>query len=385
MNKPKKVLIFSHAYFPNWVGGAEIALKEITDRISRNEIEFHLITLGADEPEEKIGNINIHRVRPFGVFTYNKILHKIAKYLFIFQAYFVAKKLHKKHNFDTVWSLMATYGGFSALFFKRKYRNVKFVLTLQEGDPIEYILKRLGVFKFLYKSIFKNADVVQVISNYLGKFAIDMGFKGEPILIPNAVDLEIFSKEYPKDEISEIRGSFVLDNQKLLVTTSRLVIKNGLEYVIKALPGIPDYKFLIIGKGELEDSLENLAKDLGVLDRVIFKGYVAQSEIPKYLKASDIFIRPSLSEGLGNSFLEAMASGIPVIATSVGGIPDFLIDNETGVFCKTKDEKSIVEAIRKLENSDLRNKITQNAFLMVKEKYTWDKISIEMKEVLFKK
>ncbi len=379
MNKPKKVLIFSHAYFPNWVGGAEIALKEITDRISQNEIEFHLITLGADEPEEKIGNINIHRVRPFGVFTYSKILHKIAKYLFIFQAYFVAKKLHKKHNFNTIWSLMATYGGFTALFFKRKYRNVKFVLTLQEGDPIEYILKRLGVFKSLYKNIFKNADVIQVISNYLGKFAKDMGFNGDPVLIPNAVDLEIFSKEYSKDEINKIRENFVSENQKLLVTTSRLVVKNGLEYVIKALPEIIDYKFLVIGKGELQDSLKNLAKDLGVLDRVILKGYVEQSEISKYLKASDIFIRPSLSEGLGNSFLEAMASGIPVIATPVGGIPDFLIDNETGIFCKTKDEKSIVEAIRKLENSDLRNKITQNAVRIVREKYIWDIIFQKMK------
>ncbi|HRH30751.1 MAG TPA: hypothetical protein PK886_01640, partial [Candidatus Paceibacterota bacterium] len=67
MNKSKKVLIFSHAYFPNWVGGAEIALKEITDRIPKNEIELHLITLGGSEPkEELLGNIYVHRIKPFG-------------------------------------------------------------------------------------------------------------------------------------------------------------------------------------------------------------------------------------------------------------------------------------------------------------------------------
>ena len=103
-----------------------------------------------------------------------------------------------------------------------------------------------------------------------------------------------------------------------------MVIKNGVGDVIKALPKLSEnIKFVILGEGELKQKLIKLAKDLGVSDRVIFKGFVSHEKIPKYLKACDIFIRPSLSEGMGNSFIEAMACRIPVIATPVGGIVDF--------------------------------------------------------------
>lgn len=340
MSKPKKVLIFSHAYFPNWVGGAEIALKEITDRISKEEFEFHLITLGGNEPkEELLGNIHVHRIKSFGSLSSKGFFHKISKYLFIWLAFWKAESLHKKYNFQTIWSLMATYGGFSALFFKKKYSNIKFLLTLQEGDSKDHIFRRLGIFKNLYKEIFKKADTVQVISNYLSEFAIEMGYEGNPVVIPNGVDVENFSREISKDDIEKIRSDFSKKNQKILVTSSRLAEKNGLEYVIKAMPKLPEYVFLILGIGELEKDLKKLAKDLDVSDRVFFQGFIPHKDLPKYLKVSDIFIRPSISEGLGNSFLEAMAIGIPVIGTPVGGIPDFLTDGETGIFVIRKIRK----------------------------------------------
>lgn len=383
MKTPKKNLIFSHAYFPNWVGGAEISLKEITDRIPSDECEFHLITLGSTEPDfEVIGNISVHRIRIFGSLARHGIFHKIAKYIFILAAYFKGIQLHKKHNFHTFWALMATYGGFSTLLMKVKYPHKEFLLTLQEGDPIEYIMKRLGIFKPLYQAIFQKADKVQAISHYLATFAHDMGFQGKVSVIPNAVDLEHFSQKYSIEELQMLRNKYAKSGEKLLITASRLVVKNGIEYVIRALAKLPTTKFLIIGSGELEKSLKELAKELRVSDRVFFAGYIPHAELPKYLQASDIFIRPSLSEGLGNAFLEAMAANIPVIATPIGGIPDFLQDQITGVFCSAKNPGSIVTAIHKLENPDLVKTITENAFAMVSEKYTWDKIAPEMKEVL---
>jgi len=383
MNKSKKVLIFSHAYFPNWVGGAEIALKEITDRIPKDEIEFHLITLGANEPkEELLGNIYVHRIKPFGSVSSSGIFHKISKYLFIYLAFWEAKNLHRKYNFETIWSLMATYGGFSALFFKRKYPNIIFLLTLQEGDSKEHIFRRLGVFKNLYKEIFKRADVVQVISNYLGDFAKEMGYTGIPVVIPNAVDVGHFSEEVPEEEINNIRNEFAKNNELILITSSRLVEKNGLEYVIRAMRELPNYVFVILGIGELENKLKGLVKNLGLEKRIFFKGFVPHKDLPKYLKASNIFIRPSLSEGLGNSFLEAMAAELPVIATPVGGILDFLIENNTGVFCKPKDVESIIFTVKKLEDNSLRSVIIQNASLMVREKYTWEKIVKDFKGLI---
>jgi glycosyltransferase involved in cell wall biosynthesis len=102
----------------------------------------------------------------------------------------------------------------------------------------------------------------------------------------------------------------------------------------------------------------------------------------QYLQASDIFIRPSLSEGFGNSFIEAMASGIPVIATPVGGIVDFLTDGETGLFCEVKNPRSIAQKVEKLiKDRESREYIVKNAKKMVEEDYAWTNIVGEMKEV----
>jgi glycosyltransferase involved in cell wall biosynthesis len=175
--------------------------------------------------------------------------------------------------------------------------------------------------------------------------ARDMGYKKEIAIVPNGVNAEYFSKEYPPEELDELKK--VLGKKAddfYLITTSRLVTKNASDDVIKALPLLPkNVKFLILGVGPDEGMLRELAGNLKVSDRVVFLGQIGRAEIPKYLKISDIFIRPSISEGFGISFVEAMIAGLPVIATAVGGITDFLTDRETGLFCEVRNPGSIAE------------------------------------------
>ncbi|KKP80407.1 MAG: Glycosyltransferase, partial [Parcubacteria group bacterium GW2011_GWB1_35_5] len=175
-----------------------------------------------------------------------------------------------------------------------------------------------------------------------------------------------------------------------LITTSRLVLKNGVGDVIKALPKLPkNIKFVILGEGYLEKELKELAIKLNVSNRIIFKGFVEHPVLNKYLKASDIFIRTSRSEGQGISFLEAMACKLPVIATPVGGIVDFLhdpffeddTDNQTGYFCQPENPESIAEAVKRVMGDLQKNSVVENAYNMVKEKYDWDLIAREMNEV----
>ena len=108
-------------------------------------------------------------------------------------------------------------------------------------------------------------------------------------------------------------------------------------------------------------------------------GFVKPEDIPQYLAVSDVFVRPSLSEGLGNSFLEAMEAGLPVIGTKVGGIPDFLIDGETGLFCEINDPKSIAEKIKlALSDIGLREKMIAKGKRMVEERYDWNLVAGKM-------
>jgi glycosyltransferase involved in cell wall biosynthesis len=359
---PKRILIFSLAYHPV-VGGAEIAVKEITDRTTN--IGFDMITMRFDPShkfEEQIGNVHVYRIAG-------------SKSLFPFRAYLFAKKLHLKNQYSATWSIMANWAGFSALFFKMKFPNVKFILTLQEGDPIEYIKKKVRLVYPIFKNIFQKADTVQAISNFLGHWSKDMGFRGQVEVIPNGVDIMKFENH----AVKEIR------NETVLITTSRLVEKNGVGDIIESLEYLPESVSLkILGVGQLESSLKSKVKKLNLENRVDFVGFVNQDNIPKYLHDADIFIRPSLSEGMGNSFIEAMAAGLPVIATNVGGIPDFLTDGVTGLFVGVHNPKDIASKIERLiSDPNLRTRLISNSKKMVNERYDWDLIAGEMKSKVF--
>ncbi len=397
----KRILIFSIAYQP-FIGGAEVAIKEITDRISQSEIEFDMITLRFDAalPRfEKIRNVNVHRI---GFTSQKPTMGDLVrfplsfnKYLFPFLALKKASQLHAQKPYDATWAMMANYAGFGAVFFKMKFSKIPFLLTLQEGDPIDYIKRRVRFVYPLFIQIFKRADHIQVISQYLADLARSMGYTGSLNVIPNGVDLQLFSQSFHQGELDAVKKKLgKKDGDVFLITTSRLVLKNAVDDSIKAMGFLPkNFHLLIIGTGPDEDALKKLSARSGLSDRVHLLGEVSNTEVPKYLKVSDIFIRPSLSEGMGISFIEAMAAGIPIITTPVGGIVDFLFDPEknpdkpaTGLFCEVRNPESIArQAKRLMEQADLRSSIIKNAHVLVAEKYDWKLLAERMREEVFKK
>ena len=405
-----KVLIFSTAYLP-FVGGAELAIKEITDRLGspfplfRGGIlggaSFDLITLNLDgkqKPEERIGNVNVIRL-------------SCSKLFFPILARERATKLHSRRSYTHVWSIMASYGGFAGLFFKRRFRGVPFILTLQEGDSLSHIYRRAFLAWPLFRQIFTRADRITAISNYLADWARKMGAKGDIRIISNGVNIKNFEFRISNIEKEEIRKKLGIQKEdKVVITTSRLVEKNGVGHLIESLRYLPEnVKLLILGTGSLEPDLKLKAKSYQLEARVKFVGFVPHNELPPFLHAADVFVRPSRSEGMGSSFIEAMAAGLPVVATPVGGIPDFLAaplpgseeethlfsnshelenrwgGNMTGVFVKVGDPRDIAEKIKcLLSNDELRNRIIANASNMVREKYGWGGVAERMKEVFDK-
>lgn len=378
----RRVLIFSLTYYPRAIGGAEVAVKEITDRIDASEVEFDMITLGGSGPAvEKIGNVTVHRI---GNAPREANLPALMKILYVPFAAGKALLLHKQKPYDIVWPIMASYGGFAALIFKKFFRTVGMLLTIQEGDNFD---RRTGIFNPFFKQIFKSATRIQSISQFLADWSRQMGATCPIDVIPNGVDARIFSTKISDDEARALKEKLgKKDGDIFLVTTSRLVPKNGIADVIAALENLPvNVKFVIMGSGQLEGELKEQASKLKLDDRVLFLGFMPHAEMAKYVQISDIFIRPSLSEGLGNSFLEAMAAEIPVIATPVGGIPDFLVDGETGLFCDVNNPKSIALKVEKLlKDRESRDYMVKNAKKMVEEKYGWEGIAQKMKELMMK-
>ena len=367
----KKILIFSLAYYPH-VGGAEVALKEITDRIQ--DIEFHLITLnfGKDPKEEKVGNVFVHRVGNNASY--------LSKILFVPRAALCAPRLHKKLRFDAFWAMMS-YMLFPIVLLRLLGVRLPYLLTLQDGDPWEHMFSRWFILPFrpLLKYGFKNASAVQAISTYLAEWARRMEYAGDVQIIPNGVDVARFKNVQHQ----------VLNN-KTLVTTSRLVHKNAVDDVIRALKFLPErIHFRIYGSCPDEKKLKALARRIGVDSRVEFMGHIDHTELPRALGECDIFIRPSRSEGMGNSFIEAMAAGIPVIATQEGGIADFLFDAKrnpdkptTGWAVDKDSPEQIVEAVKDiLEHPDKIALVTATAKKLAIEKYDWNLIAKQMRAV----
>ena len=372
-----KILILATAYFP-YVGGAEVAVKEITKRLGH---QFEMITVRlkkADAAEEQVGNIKVYRLG-FG-------LGRIDKYFFPFRAARLANKLHQQNHYDVVWSIMASWSGFAALFFYKKNSPVKFLLTLQEGDDLRVPVRKSLIVHHWFKQIFTAADYIQCISSYLADWAKKMGATCPIEVVPNGVN-QISDFRFKILDFKQELG--VSADDKVILTTSRLVKKNGIEDLIGAIKLlVTSYQLpvtlVICGDGSESEKLKVKGNKLGIADKVKFIGFVKPEELPKFYAAADVFCRPSLSEGLGNSFLEAMAAGAPVVATPVGGIPDFLQDGKTGWFCRVNDPASIAEKIKYILDEQNKHKVTEvinNAKQMVLEKYSWDGIAAQMANI----
>lgn len=387
-NPMKKILIFSLAYYPSHVSGAEIAIKEITDRISPEDIEFHMVTLYFDTTlprYQHLGNVHVHRVGFGGEY--------LSKIFFIPLAAWSALKLNRTHHFDALWGMM-TYMSMPIALARRWGLNVPYLMTLQDGDPYEKVFERAFIkpFVWLIDDGFRNATLFQVISKFLGEWPTKRGYRGEVVLIPNGASMPS-AQEYPKDELDMLRASLnVKEEDRLLVTVGRLTHQKAQDVVIRALTLLPEnVRYIMVGEGELKEEYEKLAKELGVSHRVVFTGQVDRTMTAKYRKISDAFVMPSRSEGQGISFLSTMVSGLPMVATQEGGLADFLFDAKrnpdevtTGWAVDVDSPEQVAAAVMDiLDHPDKAKEVAANAKKVAHEKYSWDAIVKDMEKLVF--
>lgn len=366
----RNVLIFSLTYFP-FVGGAEVAVKEIADRIGG--VSFDLVTARLDRnlpARERIGRINVFRVGRGW---------KLDKYLYPWLAYAAAKKLHREKKYDVVQAIMAFYAGLAALFFKCTYPQVKYLLTMQSGDSKWFVWLRTWFWYPVYRCIYTKPDYIQAISCFLGQRARRYGYEGDIEIVPNGVNVDVFQRA-GQEEIQQVRDSLhVCGGEKVIVTVSRLVKKNGVGDLIKAARYLDfPYKLLIIGLGKDEKKFKQLVRKNALENRILFLGYIGHDELSQYLSAADIFVRPSLSEGFGNVFAEALACGTPIVGTNTGGSSALIFQ---GLCCEPSDPQDIARKVTKMlfaEDAAGRVEIGQT---ILKQEYTWDILGRRMEAI----
>jgi glycosyltransferase involved in cell wall biosynthesis len=273
--------------------------------------------------------------------------------------------------------------GFIGAFLK-KFKKIKLVFTSHGGDISTSESGFLSGFKRkIIKYSIDNADVYTVVSKMIKEKVLKIcGIENE-----YKIDVLSMGLDYKKFSI-ERKNRFIPPYRVVFV--GRLSHIKGIDYLIDAIQLLVDEEDItcdLYGDGADRKYFEEKVKQLGLENNITFHGFIPHSDLPNKLILGDIFIGPSTTdktgsrEGLGLVFLEAMAAGIPVIATNTGGIPEIVKDGETGLLVPEKDSKAIAEKISLLiRNRQLRNKLIKNGKELAK-KFDWKVIGENYLEV----
>lgn len=202
------------------------------------------------------------------------------------------------------------------------------------------------------------------------------------LVIHNGIDLERFSNA--GDTYDLLKGLKVSVKDKKIGIVGRLSCEKGHRYFLEAVAEVkkifPDIKCLIVGDGPLRKELERLSERLGVFQNCIFTG--TMHNIPEILSVLDVLVLSSVSEGLPMILLEAMAARCPVVATRIGGIPELVEDNKTGILVEPKDSRALARAIESLlQNKEKAREMASLARSMIEREFMAEEMAKKIEDV----
>jgi len=194
-------------------------------------------------------------------------------------------------------------------------------------------------------------------------------------VVPNGVDVKDFSVSTNKTFLKSISNE--IEGKSIILTVARLDNLKGHKYLIEAVTMVPGAVFLIAGDGPERANFEEQARKLGVAQRIIFLGQ--RNDIPDLLNICDLFVLPSLLEGLPLSILEAMAASKPVIATDIEGINEIIIDGQNGLFVPPANAHALADKINiLLSDKSLAQRLSENGRESVTQKFSVQKMTEEV-------
>ena len=369
--------MLSDYFYPQIGGGVEKVVYETSKRLAKMGCEVLVITLGkcSSQNNYEIDGINVCRLPAYDL-TENFGL-QLCFPKNVFSAFQVAKKfnpdiIHANNIFFTT-SLLAV--------MLKLLHHKKLVITAHLGDVRKLAL--VGRLKALTASFYEyslgiftlaSSDKVIAVSESVRDYMISLGVSPKKVyVIQNGVDLEGFLPANPNSDTKYCNVLFV----------GRLLPNKGLKYLIEAAELIvtktsKKIKFKIVGDGAHKAQFEELVACKGLNDYFVFLGKVPS--ISAIFQDGGIFVRPSLTEGMPLTVLEAMASQLPTIASNVAGTSELVIQNKTGLLVESGNIEQLADAILRLvESPELAQNLGKNARKFIerkyKERYSWNAVA----------
>lgn len=354
-----KIAILIPCFLPKWFGGTEVATYHLAEHLAKRGHEVHVITpLDEGLPEESYENgFHIHRLPkikshfPGGVIFWVDIVRAI-----------------QMIRPDIVHA-QSLNSGIPALLSNKllKIPYVVYGRGLDVYHPEWYV-------KLTAKAVLKNAGIAIALTEDMKKIMQAM-YDRDTVVVPNGIDP---GKDSARRREAEIHGGKVL-------FVGRLHSVKGVQYLLGAMSivhrELPEVKLTLVGDGEERDRLEHLTDNLGIRECVEFVGAVPHERVQDCMVHADVLVLPSLSEGFPVTILEAMAIGLPVIATRVGGVPEIIENNVNGYLVETENPQEIAEALLTLLRDEQLRKCISGNNRKKAENYQWDKVAATLEEI----
>ncbi len=341
-----KVCILGH--FPPHIGGVSSHTYLLAKELVRRGDEVYVLTY----PHPEIQDIDGIHVET----AYTVNIKGLRGLLFFLTATFKLISLTRKYDLDIIHAHFLMPPGLIAVIagiFTRK----KTAVTVHGSDI--FIMASNPILRIFIKFVLKRADYVAVVNETIKEKVLDLNIKGmadKIFLTPNAVDIEKYNPQIKTDFIQEIG----LGSEKpLAIFVGNLVFQKGLKYLLEAKKlSKSDFELMIVGDGPLMGELQEMVKSQHIKN-VTFIG--ARRDVPRIMPAASVLVLPSISEGFPITILEAFASGLPVVATSVGGIPG-VVTKEVGIVVEPRNPRALAEAVDQIiQDNSLRDKMGKAA------------------------
>lgn len=240
----------------------------------------------------------------------------------------------------------------------------------------------LKVYAYLDSLFIRHADRVVAVSDEIRSEMVNDGIPPQKItIIDNGVDMERFAL----NRNEEIRKSFGFNgNSKVIGTIASMTPEKGHTYLLEAMRQVidkcPECRFMIVGDGSQRQFLEEKTSHLGLTGKVLFTG--SRKDVPEILSMLDIFVLPSLKEGLPMALLEAMAAGVPVIATRVGAVPKVVIHGKTGLLVEKGDVNGLITAITQfLKDRKMSVRLSMKGYEKVKSEFSSNVMTLKYLDI----
>ncbi|HEY3374717.1 MAG TPA: glycosyltransferase family 4 protein [Candidatus Aquicultor sp.] len=271
----------------------------------------------------------------------------------------------------------AVVGWVSSVFYPVKHR----ILTVHNfPSNLNPASRHYQINRRINRMVFGAVDHIIAVSTELKRcLEMEIGLPDNAIsIIPNGIDLAQWDRYKTGNKAAAKRELGLSENTLLLGAIGRFVPFKGHGVLLQSMKRIvemqPDVHLILMGDGPLHDELVKQANELGIADNVSFLGFV--DEPGRYMAGLDIFVLPSVNEPFGIVVLEAMALGLPVVATNAGGVPDIIDDGINGLLAASNDAASLAGAVlRLIGDADFRNAFAERGPVLVREKFTTKSMS----------